>query len=122
MHTTVILLKPRSRELGLHERIRKHLVQNELEIVGEAPIVFDETSIRLFAPHVKDEHVTPLLAYLNEDTTTALLVTGPNALAIGLALRQTIRDEHQTVQPFTLIHASDSTEAAERERCVLFGD
>lgn len=120
MNYSVILIKPRAKELGIDKEAKEFLDRNDLEITEQKPVCFTEELMVQFAPHVKPEHLPSLLDYLNEDETVACLVQGEGALNKCLELRAQIREEYKTVQPYTYIHASDSSEAAEREKQVVF--
>ncbi len=120
MDTTIVIIKPRAAAYQVPEEVLAFLQAKNLNIQERKQVVFNDERMRQFAPHVQEAHLPILLAYLNEDVNDALLVTGPNALALCLQLRDEIRKKHQTIQPYTLIHVSDSAEAVQREVQVLF--
>ncbi len=120
MDYSVILIKPRAKELGIDKEVQEFLDQHSLRATNRKPVRFTQELMIAFAPHVKPEHLPSLLDYLNEDETTACLVEGKGALNKCLEIRSKIRSEYKTVQPYTYIHASDSAQAAEREKSVIF--
>jgi nucleoside-diphosphate kinase len=131
MEQTVVLVKPDGVQRGLIGEIigrfeRKGLKLAAIKMVGLDDAILDEWYV-----HHKEKPFFPALkSYMKSYPVVAMLWEGIDAAVtvrkmIGITKAReaepgTIRGDFAMSQQYNLIHASESDEAAERERAIIF--
>lgn len=133
MEQTVVLVKPDGVQRGLigeviHRFERKGLKLASIKMISLTDAILDE-----WYAHHKDKPFFPgLKSYMKSYPVVAMLWEGLDVVStvrtmIGTtkareATPGTIRGDFAMSQQYNLIHASENTEAAERERQIVFTD
>lgn len=129
---TLVLLKPDAVERNLIGRIlveyeRNGLTVLEMKLMKASPTLAEQH----YAEHEGKPFFDRLVAYLTRSPLVALVLEGENAISRVRALNgttdpadsqdNTIRALYGKSMSENTVHASDSTESAERERAIWFG-
>lgn len=133
MEQTVVLVKPDGVQRGLIGEIisrfeRKGLKLSALKMISLSDALLEEWYIH----HIDKPFFPGLKSYMKSYPVIAMLWEGIDAATtvrtmIGItkareAAPGTIRGDFAMSQQYNLIHASESPEAAERERKIMFDD
>lgn len=132
MERTLILLKPDAVERRLVGTILNRFEQKGLTIVAMRMLqVTAEIAQRHYADHVDKPFYPGLEAYITSGSVMAVLLEGTEAIAVvrrmigptngAEAPSGTIRGDFALSSQRNLVHASDSSAAAEREIAIFFG-
>ena len=132
MERTFILLKPDAVERRLVGTILNRFEQKGLTIVAMRMLqVTAEIAQRHYADHVDKPFYPGLEAYITSGSVMAVLLEGTEAIAVvrrmigptngAEAPSGTIRGDFALSSQRNLVHASDSSAAAEREIAIFFG-
>ena len=133
MERTLILLKPDTVERQLVGTILNRFEQKGLKIIAMRMLQFTpELSRQHYADHVDKPFYPGLETYITSGSVVAAILEGPEAVAVvrrmmgptnGIeAPSGTIRGDFALSGQRNLIHASDSSAAAEREMALFFED
>lgn len=131
MEQTLILVKPDAMQRGLAGEVISRLERRGLRIVGMRLLQVDEAlANRHYGEHEGKPFFDGLVAYITSSPIIAAVFEGTNAVAavrstVGVtnpteASPGTIRGDFGLEIGRNLIHASDSTESAEREIGLFF--
>lgn len=132
MERTLILLKPDTVERQLVGTILSRFEQKGLKIVAMRMLQFTpELAKRHYDEHVGKPFYPGLETYITSGPVVAAILEGPDTIAIvrrmigptngAEAPSGTIRGDFALNSQRNLVHASDSTAAAEREIRIFFG-
>jgi nucleoside-diphosphate kinase len=132
MERTLILLKPDTVERQLVGTLLNRFEQKGLKIVAMRMLQFTpELAQRHYADHVDKPFYPGLEAYITSGPAVAAILEGPEAIAVvrrmigqtnGIeASAGTIRGDYALSSQRNLVHASDSSAAADREMAIFFG-
>ncbi len=127
----LILLKPGVREQRIIGAVISRFERKTLDVLGLKLIMPTEALIaRLYKEHKDKEFYSRLIAYMTSEAMVAMVVGGENAIAVsrGLAgatdpqhaLPGSIRGDFGLRLPRNIVHASDSTQSAQREIKLFF--
>ena len=130
---TLVLLKPDAVRRGLAGEILARYERKGLRIVAmDLRTVDGDTAYRHYAEHVERDFYPPLRAFITSGPSVALILEGDEAVSVVRALNGatdarvaapgTIRGDLALSNRENLVHASDSTESAEREIATFFPD
>ncbi len=131
MDRTLVLLKPDCVERRLIGRIITRFEEKLLNITAlKLMQVTPELAKRHYAEHVKKDWYPELEAFITSGPIAAMIVEGPEVVRVvremvgatnGLKANPgTIRGDFSSNQQMNLVHASDSSESAEREISLFF--
>lgn len=126
METTLILLKPDTIERGLIGQVVSRLENKGLKISGMKMMQLDDAIIEEHYDFLMDKPFFPgIKAYMSRTPVVAIAATGANAIATvrnltgatnpAEALPGSIRGDFGLTIDGNIIHASDSSETAEKE-------
>ena len=133
MEQTVILVKPDGVQRGLVGEIITRFERKGLRLAAIKMISLSDAILDEWYVHHKDKPFFPnLKAYMMAYPVVAMLWEGIDAATtvrtmIGVtkareAAPGTIRGDFAMSQQYNLIHASESTEAAQKEKALMFDD
>ena len=133
MDRTLILVKPDAFARRLTGEIIARFERKGLQIAAlRMMTVRDEMARRHYAEHEGKPFFDGLLDFITSGPLVAMIVEGPNAIAAARQLigstdgveaaPGSIRGDYATEVRRNLVHGSDSSEAAEREIAIYFGD
>jgi nucleoside-diphosphate kinase len=133
MERTLILLKPDSVERQLVGTLLNRFEQKGFKIVDLRMLqVTPELARTHYADHVSKPFYPGLESYITSGPVVAAILEGTEAVAVvrrmigptnGLeAPSGTIRGDFALSSQRNLVHASDSSAAAEREMAIFFGE
>jgi nucleoside-diphosphate kinase len=129
---TLVLLKPDAVRRGLSGEIISRIERKAgWQLAAVELRTFDRATLEQhYAEHVGKPFYEPLLTFMSEGPSIALIVEGENVIPGVRALAGatdplqagpgTIRGDYATITRENLIHASDSPESAEREIKIFF--
>jgi nucleoside-diphosphate kinase len=131
MEQTVVLVKPDGVQRGLIGEIVSRFERKGLRLSALKMISLSDALLEEWYVHHKDKPSFPgLKSYMKSYPVVAMLWEGIDAATtvrtmIGItkareAAPGTIRGDFAMSQQYNLIHASESPEAAERERKIMF--
>ncbi|MBA3724702.1 MAG: nucleoside-diphosphate kinase [Candidatus Levybacteria bacterium] len=131
MEQTVVLVKPDGVQRGLIGEIVQRFERKGLKLAALKMISLNDALLEEWYVHHKDKPFFPgLKSYMKSYPVVAMLWEGIDAATtvrtmIGVtkareAMPGTIRGDFAMSQQYNLIHASESPEAAERERAIMF--
>lgn len=131
MEQTVVLVKPDGVQRGLIGEIISRFERKGLKLSALKMISLSDALLEEWYIHHKDKPFFPgLKSYMKSYPVIAMLWEGIDAATtvrtmIGItkareAAPGTIRGDFAMSQQYNLIHASESPEAAERERKIMF--
>ncbi len=131
MEQTVVLVKPDGVQRGLIGEIISRFERKGLKLSALKMISLSDSLLEEWYVHHKDKPFFPgLKSYMKSYPVVAMLWEGIDAATtvrtmIGItkareAAPGTIRGDFAMSQQYNLIHASESPEAAERERAIMF--
>ena len=131
MDRTVVLIKPDGVQRALIGEVIKRFEQKGLHLVGLKMINLNDAVLDEWYKHHKDKpFFASLKAYMTSYPVVAMLWEGIEAATtirtmLGVtkgraALPGTIRGDFAMSQQYNLVHASESTEAAEKEQNLIF--
>ena len=129
---TLVLIKPDGVQRGLVGRIIDRYEQRGLRMVGLKMVDVDrDLAERHYAIHRDKSFFPGLVEFITSTPLVALVVEGPNAVAVCRAINGatrpqdaapgTIRGDLALETGQNLVHASDSAETAEGEVDLWFG-
>jgi len=132
MERTLILLKPDSVERQLIGTILSRFEQKGLKIVAMRMLQFTpELARQHYADHVDKPFYPGLEMYITSGSVVAAILEGIEAVSVvrrmigptngSEAPSGTVRGDFSLSSQRNLVHASDSTAAAEREMALFFG-
>lgn len=133
MEQTLILLKPDAIERQLVGTILNRFEQKGLKIVALRMLQFTtELARKHYAEHVDKPFYPGLEKYITSGPVVAAILEGTEAVSVvrrmigptngSEAPSGTIRGDFSLSSQRNLVHASDSTAAAEREVGIFFGE
>jgi nucleoside-diphosphate kinase len=131
MEQTVVLVKPDGVQRGLIGEIIQRFEHKGLKLAAIKMISLNDAILDEWYAHHKDKPFFPALkSYMQSYPVVAMLWEG---IDVALTVRKmigitkardaepgTIRGDFAMSQQYNLIHASESSEAAERERQIIF--
>ncbi|PYC77070.1 nucleoside-diphosphate kinase [Streptomyces tateyamensis] len=129
---TLVLLKPDAVRRGLAGEIISRIERKAgWQLAAVELRTFDRATLEQhYGEHVGKPFYEPLLTFMGEGPSIALIVEGENVIPGVRALAGatdpleagpgTIRGDYATITRENLIHASDSPESAEREIKIFF--
>lgn len=131
MEKTVVLVKPDGVQRALIGKIIERFEQKGLHLVGLKMMLMDDTTLDVWYQHHADKpFFKSLKDYMKSYPIVAMLWEGIDAAEtvrtmIGITLGRkaapgTIRGDFAMSQQYNLIHASESSEAAEKEASLIF--
>jgi nucleoside-diphosphate kinase len=131
MEQTVVLVKPDGVQRALIGEIIHRFERKGLKLAAIKMISLSDTLLDEWYVHHKDKPFFPgLKSYMKSYPVVAMLWEGIDAATtirtmIGVTKAReaqpgTIRGDFAMSQQYNLIHASESPEAAERERAIMF--
>ncbi len=131
MEQTVVLVKPDGVQRGLIGEIIQRFERKGLKLSALKMISLSDSLLEEWYVHHKDKPFFPgLKSYMKSYPVVAMLWEGIDAATtvrtmIGItkareAAPGTIRGDFAMSQQYNLIHASESPEAAARERAIMF--
>lgn len=131
MEYTVVLVKPDGVQRGLIGKIITRFEDKGLRLASLKMVSLSDSLLEEWYVHHKDKpFFSNLKAYMQSYPVVAMLWEGIDAATtvrtmIGItkareAAPGTIRGDFAMSQQYNLIHASESSEAAEKERALLF--
>lgn len=133
MEKTVVLIKPDGVQRGLIGEITHRFERKGLKLIGMKMISLDDALLDEWYAHHKDKPFFPgLKSYMKSYPVVAMLwegidVAGVVRKMIGITKARdaepgTVRGDFAMSQQYNLIHASESSEAAEIEVKLMFKD
>ena len=133
MEQTVVLVKPDGVQRGLIGEIISRFEHKGLKLASVKMISLTDAILDEWYSHHKDKPFFPgLKSYMKSYPVVAMLWEGIEVVStvrtmIGItkareAMPGTIRGDFAMSQQYNLIHASENTEAAEREMRIIFRD
>src|SRR6185437_16511367 len=133
MEQTVVLVKPDGVQRGLIGEIISRFERKGLKLASIKMISLTDAILDEWYAHHKDKPFFPSLkSYMKSYPVIAMLWEGIDVVLtfrtmIGItkareAAPGTVRGDFAMSQQYNLIHASENTEAAERERSIIFRD
>lgn len=131
MEKTVVLVKPDGVQRGLIGKITERFEQKGLHLVALKMMNMDDTVLDVWYEHHADKpFFAALKSYMKSYPIVAMLWEGIDAAEtvrtmIGITLGRkaapgTIRGDFAMSQQYNLIHASESSQAAEKEANLIF--
>lgn len=131
MEQTVVLVKPDGVQRGLIGEITHRFERKGLKLAAIKMISLNDAILDEWYVHHKEKPFFPALkSYMKSYPVVAMLWEG---IDVSLTVRKmigitkardaepgTIRGDFAMSQQYNLIHASESPEAAERERAIIF--
>ncbi len=128
---SVVLIKPDGVQRGLVGEVVKRFEQKGLHLVGLKMIALTDAILDEWYVHHKDKPFFPSLkSYMMSYPVVAMLWEGIDAAVtirnlLGVtngrnAAAGTIRGDFAMSQQYNLVHASESSEAAEKEQNLIF--
>jgi len=133
MEQTVVLVKPDGVQRGLIGEIISRFERKGLKLAAIKMVGLDDAILDEWYVHHKEKPFFPALkSYMKSYPVVAMLWEGIDAAVtvrkmIGITKAReaepgTIRGDFAMSQQYNLIHASESDEAAERERAIIFNE
>jgi nucleoside-diphosphate kinase len=133
MDRTLILVKPDAFARNLTGEIIARFERKGLTLAALRLTTLDEPMAKLhYAEHEGKPFFDGLLTFITSGPVVAMILEGPNAVEgarqlIGLtdgvqAAPGSIRGDYALEMQRNLVHGSDSSESAEREIAIYFGD
>jgi nucleoside-diphosphate kinase len=130
---TLVLIKPDAVQRGLAGDILARFERRGLELREARLVQVDrELAERHYAEHAEKPFFGELVEFITSAPTLALAIEGEAAISVVRttmgatnpteAAPGTIRGDLALAMPDNLVHGSDSTESAERELQLWFGD
>jgi nucleoside-diphosphate kinase len=130
---TLVLIKPDAVQRGLAGDILARFERRGLELREARLVQVDrELAERHYAEHAEKPFFGELVEFITSAPTLALAIEGEAAISVVRttmgatnpieATPGTIRGDLALAMPDNLVHGSDSTESAERELQLWFGD
>lgn len=131
MERTLVLIKPDGIKRSLIGKILNHYEEKSLEIVALKLITATtEEAKEHYCEHEGREYFEELINYVTEGKMCAMILMGEKAVEIVRKINgdkdpvkaelASIRGEFTLDKTHNLVHASDSTESAEREIGIWF--
>lgn len=131
MNRSVVLVKPDGVQRGLIGEIIHRFERKGLKLVGLKMISLEDALLEEWYAHHKDKPFFPgLKSYMQSYPVVAMVWEGYEAVPtirkmIGITKSReaetgTIRGDFGMSQQYNLIHASENTEAAEKEIALMF--
>lgn len=131
MNRSVVLVKPDGVQRGLIGEIIHRFERKGLKLVGLKMIALEDSLLEEWYVHHKDKPFFPgLKSYMQSYPVVAMVWEGYEAVPairamLGItksreAAPGTIRGDFGMSQQYNLIHASENTEAAEKELKLMF--
>ena len=130
---TLVLLKPDAMRRGLAGEILGRFEARGLELRAARLVAVDhDLAGRHYAEHAEKPFFDELVEFITSSPTLALVLEGEGAIAVvrttmgatdpAKAAPGTVRGDLALSMPDNLVHGSDSSESAEREIALWFGD
>lgn len=131
LEKTLVIIKPDGVKRGLVGEIIKRYEQKQLVIKSIKIVNADYTLLREhYYEHIGKSYFNELLNYMMSGPLIAIIWEGENAIKLARyingdtniekAMPGTIRGDFASNTTYNLVHASDSTESAERELKLWF--
>lgn len=131
MEKTIVLIKPDGVQRGVIGEVMNRFERKGLRLAGMKMVALDDPTLDQWYEHHKDKPFFPSLkSYMKSYPVVAMVWEGLDAATtvrkmIGITKAReaepgTIRGDFAMSQQYNLIHASESTEAAERELKLIF--
>lgn len=133
MEKTLVLIKPDGVERKLIGEIIRFYEEKNLNIIGMKMIKADKkTAEKHYEEHMGRPYFESLINYITEERLCALVLEGENVINVVRIVNGdkdplkvdmgSIRGKFSCHKTRNLVHASDSTENAEREIKIWFGE
>jgi len=131
MERTVILIKPDGMKQKVAGEVISRLEKAGFKLVAAKLVWLTDELLNQWYEHHRDKDFFPgLVSFMKETPVLAMIWEGENVIR-GVreiagptdpqkAPKGTLRGDYGTVNPRNIIHASDSPEAAEKEKNLLF--
>lgn len=131
MEQTVILIKPDAMKRGLIGKIISRFEEAGFRIIAAKLIRMDDELLNIWYAHHKDKDFFPsLCAFMKECPVLAMIWTGEKVVEGARQIagptdpkkapKGTLRGDYGTENPRNILHASDTPEAAEKEKNLIF--
>lgn len=131
MERSLVILKPDAVQRGLIGQIIERIERRGLRIAAMKMLrVSRELAERHYSEHKGKSFYEPLLAFITSGPAVALVVEGPDAIAVLRAMMGktnakeaapgTFRGDYGLSNRHNLVHGSDSPESATREIALFF--
>ncbi len=131
MERTFVMLKPDAVSRGLMGEIISRLEKKGLKMLAARFMkITPDIASRHYAEHVNKPFYPKLLNFITSGPVLAMVWEGEDAVSVVRtvvgktdpkeAAPGTIRGDYGMIKTMNLIHASDSTESAEREISIFF--
>lgn len=133
MEQTYIMIKPDAVLRGLMGEIISRIEKRGLKIAAmRLGVMSEESAKEHYKEHAERPFFTSLIEYVTSGPSVSMVVEGKNSIAIMRAvngatnpvdaLPGTIRGDFAIETGRNVVHASDSTESAQREIAIHFKD
>ncbi len=133
MEQTYIMIKPDAVQRGLTGEVISRIEKRGLKIAAmRLGVMSEEDAREHYKEHVERPFFASLIEYVTSGPSVSMVVEGKNAIAIMRAvngatnpveaLPGTIRGDFAVETGRNVVHASDSTESAQREIVIHFKD
>lgn len=133
MEQTYIMLKPDAVQRGIMGEIISRIEKRGLKIAAmRLGVMSEESAKEHYKEHAERPFFASLIEYVTSGPSVSMVVEGKNAIAIMRAvngatnpveaLPGTIRGDFAVETGRNVVHASDSTESAQREMAIHFKD
>ena len=128
-----IMIKPDAVQRGIVGEVVSRLERKGLKLCAMKMLQMDEKlAERHYAEHKGKPFYDPLIRYITSSPVVAMVIEGRNAIslirrlvgstAVEEALPGTIRGDLGIHERSNIVHASDSSESADREIGIFFSD
>lgn len=133
MERTLVLIKPDAVQRRLVGRIISRFEEKGLQLVALKMMkIGEELARRHYAPHEGKPFYEPLIRFMTDGPTVALILEGKRAVEVVRRMMGptfgpdappgTLRGDFALSNRFNLVHGSDSTETAEAEIALFFNE
>ncbi len=133
LERTLVLVKPDAVRRALAGEIVARLERRGLQLRAGRLLTVDRSlAEEHYAEHAEKPFFAELVDFITSGPTLALVVEGEGAIQVvratngatnpAQAAPGTVRGDLAHVNPFNLVHGSDSPESAQREIALWFGD
>ncbi len=133
MERTFVMLKPDAVSRALMGEIISRFEKKGLKMVAAKFMrITEEMAARHYAEHIDKDFYPKLLNFITSGPVLAMVWEGENSISVvrkivgktdpAEAAPGTIRGDYGMIKTMNLVHASDSSDSAEREISIFFSD
>ena len=133
MERTLVIIKPDGLQRRLIGQIIGRFEQKGLKIIGlKLALISEQLARKHYAVHQDKQFYEPLIRYMTAGPTVMIALEGLSAIDIVRSLAGptfgsdapagTIRGDLASSKRYNLVHASDSTESAQKEIALFFDE